>query len=152
AIRYDAGRFHAIFARRASTCPAIPKETNRMRSSYVLALAALLMATAAAPALADWDHLGDVTITRGADQSAYSRFGGRVEALYLTARDTDVACRAVTVNFGDGERVNVFSGRLDRGRGRAIDLPGRQRLIRRVDFDCRPDRGPAAVVDISAEI
>jgi hypothetical protein len=123
-----------------------------MRSSHVLALAALLTATAAAPALADWDHLGDVTITRGADQSAYARFGGRVEALYLTARDTDVACRNVTVNFGDGERANVFSGRLDRGRGRAIDLPGRQRLIRRIDFDCRPDRGPAATVDISAEI
>jgi len=125
-----------------------------MRRMYIAALAAALLTTvAAAPAQADWDRLGSVAVSRGDNTAtAYDRFGGRVEALNLTARNADVRCRDVTVTFGNGQTRTVFTGVLARGRDRAIDLPGRERLIRRIDFNCRPAGGPQASIDIAAEV
>jgi len=125
-----------------------------MRTMPVAALAAALLTTVtAAPALADWDGLGSVSITRGDNTATtYDRFDGRVETLSFTARNADVMCRDVTVTLANGQTRSLFTGMLPRGRDRAIDLPGRERLVRRIDFDCRPVDAQQASIDIAASV
>ena len=54
--------------------------------------------------------------------------------------------------FANGRPVQVFRGELRQGQGVTVDLPGRGRLVRRLDFDCQPRRGRTASVDIVADI
>jgi hypothetical protein len=121
------------------------------RSSLVLAT--VLSVGTAVPALAAWDRIGSVDFSRRDNHDTqYGNFGGSVEALALQARGADVTCRRVTATFGNGHPVEIFRGELRRGQNVSVDLPGRDRLIRRLDFDCAPNRGRTASVDIQADI
>jgi len=123
-----------------------------MRSPRLLTMAAILFSSVAVPASAAWDRIGSVDFSfRDTSDTQYGNFGGRVESLALTARNTDVRCRGVTATFGNGTTQQVFRGSLPRGRNVEVTLPN-GRMIRRLDFDCRPmDRG-RATVDIAADI
>ena len=72
-------------------------------------------------------------------------------AVGLTARNSDVMCDSVMATFGNGGTREIFHGELPRGQTVTIDLPGSQRSVDRVDFDCRPRDGWRATVDIAAD-
>jgi len=124
-----------------------------MRTPRLLALAAILCAGAAIPASAAWDRIGTVDFSyRDTTDVQYGNFGGRVEALSLKARNTDVTCNDVRAVFGNGATRSVFRGTLTRGRDVTLDLPGNGRMIRRLEFNCRPMGREAARVDIAADV
>jgi len=118
----------------------------------VIGLAALLTVTAL-PAFAAWDRIGAVDFSRrDTHQVQYGNFGGPVEALGLRARGGDIHCDSVTATFGNGRTREVFRGELIQGREITLDLPGDQRRVERLDFDCEPTDGFKANVAISADV
>ena len=124
-----------------------------MRTTRLMALATVLLSGMAAPALADWDRIGSVDFSfRDNRDTQYGNFGGRVEALALRARNSDVTCRDVTATFGNGSRSEVFHGFLPRGRNVTVDLPGNSRMIRRLDFNCRAMDRNGGTVEIAADV
>jgi hypothetical protein len=123
-----------------------------MRRSRTMLLAAALTMTAAVPALAAWDRIGSIAISPGDRVTTYREFGGRMESLNFTARDSDVECRDVTATFGNGATRSVFRGFLERGRPLTVDLPGRERMVTNLTFDCHAQDYPGATLDIAADI
>src|SRR3954470_23868918 len=124
-----------------------------MRTPRLMALAAVLCAGAAVPAFAAWDRIGSVDFSyRNSTDVQYGNFGGRVEALSLRARNSDVTCRDVTAVFGNGNTRSVFHGFLPRGRDVTLDLPGNARMIQRLQFNCRSTDRDGARVDIAADV
>jgi len=119
----------------------------------LVALAAVLLSGMAVPAFAAWDRIGSVDFSpRDNTDTQYGNFGGRVEALALQARNSDVRCRNVTAVFGNGQTARVFQGVLPRGQNVTVDLPGNSRMIRRLDFNCRSMNRGTASVDIAADV
>jgi hypothetical protein len=114
--------------------------------------AVLFSSIAAAPALAAMDHLGSVEFTVRDREQTFGPLGGGVEALNLTARDSDMVCRDVTATFGNGQTRVVYQGMLPRGREVMIDLPGRERFVQRLDFTCRSTSVRGGDIDIAADI
>lgn len=118
--------------------------------SLTTALAAL---TLTSPAMAAWDKIGSVDISaRGGRATEYGTFGGSIEKLALEARDSAVECREVRATFGNGQTKRVFRGRLPAGKSVTIDLPGDQRMVKRIDFNCASKSRRGSTVDISADI
>ena len=127
-----------------------------MKQSAVL-LATLLIGGSVLPAFAAWDRIGSVDFTRRDTRDVqYGNFGGPVEALALRARGSDIRCESVTATFGNGRTREVFRGELPVGREVTLDLPGGERRVERLDFNCQPlDRGNGSVAisaDVVAEI
>lgn len=120
----------------------------------LMATCATVMSIAAiAPAQAAWDQLGTVRVDPTRENvRVYSRFGGPVEKLFLTADEGDAYCRSVRVTFGNGQTRNVFTGTLRENRGQTIDLPGFQRNVRRIDFRCRSLERRGSEIKIAADI
>jgi len=124
-----------------------------MKRSQLLAITAVLFSTVALPASAAWDRIGSVDFGFRNDRATeYGNFGGSVEAIMLLARDSDVQCNNVTATFGNGQTREVFRGFLRRNREVALDLPGQNRLVRRLDFDCHAMSRRGGTIDISADI
>jgi hypothetical protein len=120
----------------------------------MLAVASALLAGVATPALAaDWQRIETVDVTRAQDRDSTSPdFGGPVERLRFTARDSAVQCRHITAVFNNGRRQEVFAGRIAQGQSRVVDLPGDQRRIQRLNFNCRAaDRDGGRIV-VQADI
>lgn len=118
------------------------------RFGLVLA-GALLTGTFAVPALAAWQPVGSVDFTyRDNHDAKLGNFRG--DSIGLTARGSDVVCDRVMATFGNGRTREIFSGELPRGQTVTVDLPGRERSVDRVDFDCRPTENWRARVDIAA--
>ena len=121
-----------------------------MRRFSALVLAALLSSGAAVPAIAAWDRVGTVDFTlRDTHDAKLGNFKGY--AVGLTAHNSDVMCDSVMATFGNGRTREIFRGELRRGETVMIDLPGNQRSVDRVDFDCRPTEGYRAMVDIATD-
>ncbi|HMI95761.1 MAG TPA: hypothetical protein VK479_04565 [Micropepsaceae bacterium] len=121
-----------------------------MKRSGAMILAALLSCGAAVPALAAWDRVGSVDFSyRDTHDATLGNFKGY--AVGLTARNSDVMCDSVMATFGNGRTREIFRGELPRGQRITINLPGSQRSIDRVDFDCRPTEGYRARVDIATD-
>jgi hypothetical protein len=100
-----------------------------------------------------WERIGSIEFSRdNVRETQYGNFGGSVEGLAFQARDSDVTCRDVTATYSIGQRQEVFRGSLQRGRVVAIDLPGRERFVRQLDFNCRSADRTVATVDISADV
>jgi hypothetical protein len=107
----------------------------------------------AAPAMADYVRLGSVDVGYRADMdTAYSRFGGRMESLRLTASRSDIYCRSVIVRFDNGETQNVFSGMLDENRPVDVDLRGRARRVDNISFLCRSDGFRGGKIYVAGEV
>src|SRR5258706_13068768 len=124
-----------------------------MKTTRLVALAAVLCAGVALPASAAWDRIGSVEFSpRNDHETTYGNFGGPVEALSLRARNLPVACNNVTATFGNGMTRWVFHGVLAPGRDVTVDLPGERRLVRRLDFNCRALAPRPATVDIAADV
>ena len=119
---------------------------------YRIALLATgLAAILAGPALADWDRVGSVDIDYRLERTAqYGNFGGPVERVQLRAVGSDVACRTVTAQFGNGNTRDIWRGTLREGRPINIDMPGNARNLRSLDFLCR-STGRRGRVEIFAD-
>ncbi|MGQ0742723.1 MAG: hypothetical protein ACT4OG_10645 [Alphaproteobacteria bacterium] len=124
-----------------------------MRSSTVLALAAVLAAGVSLPAQAAWDRIGEVQFSwRGERQQEWGFWGGPVERLNLRARDNGVFCSSVRATFRNGNTRNIFRGYIRQNRSVDVDLPGHERSLRRLDFRCRSEGRRDAQVIIYADI
>lgn len=123
-----------------------------MNRTRLAVLAAVLCAGAATPALAEWDSIGSVSIT-GRDRDVRNfDLGGPVDRLSLRVEGNSVDCRAVTATFGNGNTRQIFSGRIYENRPTTIDLPGDNRNIRRLAFNCSAGRWRSATIRIAADI
>jgi hypothetical protein len=117
----------------------------------LLAMATVLACGATLPAVAAWDRIGSVDVSPYRDQATqFNNIPGRVDELSLQARRDDVMCRDVTATFDNGDRRDVFHGRIPEGRDVTVDLRGRR--VQSLDFDCRTEHGDRASVDIAANI
>ncbi|HWA88929.1 MAG TPA: hypothetical protein VG889_02765 [Rhizomicrobium sp.] len=125
-----------------------------MKRTTLLATAAAVMTIGTAvPAMADYVRLGSVDVGYHMDKdTAWSRFGGGMEGLRLTADGNDVTCSKIVAHFGDGSQQNVFSGKLREDRPVNVDLAGGTRKVRDVSFTCRSDERGGAKIYLSAEI
>jgi hypothetical protein len=120
--------------------------------SAIFGVAAVTVALTV-PAAADYVRLGSVDVGYRADlDTAYTEFGGRLESLRLTASRSNITCRAVIVRFDNGERQNVFSGRLDEHRPVDVDLRGRARRVDSINFACRSDEFRGGRIFIAGEV
>jgi hypothetical protein len=117
-----------------------------MHTTRLAALAAVLTVGVSVPALADWDRIGTIDVSRGRDRDVRNfDLGGSVEGLRLQADRSDVYCRSVNATFGNGRTRNVFSGNLRQGSMTDVNLPGGDRNVTRLAFNCSSDRGGASV-------
>ena len=124
-----------------------------MKITRIMTVAAVLAAGISAPALAGWDNIGSVHLDYGVDRSsAYSAFAGPIRSLELTAHDSDVNCTSVRATFGNGQTDKIFSGFLERGKPRTIDVPGDKRNIRSLAFLCRTEKRGGSNIDIDADL
>lgn len=115
--------------------------------------AAVIAAVFATPAAADYVRLGSVDVGYRTDaDTAYTQFGGRLESLRLVASRSDIFCRAVVVQYQDGERQNVFSGRLDERQPVDVDLRGRARRVDSIKFVCRSDEFRGGRIHIEGDV
>ncbi len=124
-----------------------------MKHARIVAAATAACLGVLAPALADYVRIGSVDVGNRPDfDTAYSRFGGRVESLRLVADRSDVFCRSITVRYANGDTDNVFSGRLPAGQPVAVDVRGRAKPVAEVHFDCRAEARRGGVIYVDAEI
>lgn len=124
-----------------------------VRKTHIFALAAVLTAGSALPAMAAWNRIGSVSFDhRTNHERQYNRFGGRVAGLSFTAYGNDVRCKHIRVTFANGKTRNIFSGQLRARRTINVDLPGNQRRVERLDFVCRAEGRRDARIDIAADI
>jgi hypothetical protein len=124
-----------------------------MKSVAMILAAGAVALGAAMPASAAYVRLGSVDVGYRADMdTAYSRFGGRLESLRLTASRSDILCRSVVVRFDNGTTQNVFYGRLDERRPVDVDLRGRARRVDSIRFMCRSDEFRGGRIYIDGEV
>ncbi len=124
-----------------------------MNLTRTLAMAAVMTAGMAAPALADYVRLGNVEVGFRTDRdTAYSRFGGGLEGLRLEADRSNIACRNIAVTYRDGSRDSVFRGVLREDRPIYVDLRGGSRRVTRIDFTCRSDEFRGGRIYVSGDV
>ena len=124
-----------------------------MRTVNALLGAAALVAAFASPAAAEFVRLGSVDVGYRADlDTAYTEFGGRLESLRLTASRSNIYCRRIVVQYDNGERQNVFSGRLDERVPVEVDLRGRARRVSSINFACRSDEFRGGRIWIAGDV
>ncbi|HEX3808371.1 MAG TPA: hypothetical protein VHW02_01630 [Rhizomicrobium sp.] len=124
-----------------------------MNKPRIIVLAAILSAAISAPALADWDNVGSIKVDYNIDRDSKSPdFGGSVERLQFVARGGDVQCRFIRVTFGNGQTVQLYSGRLQQGVPNPANLPGTSRNVKRLEFMCRAFSKAGATIQIQADI
>lgn len=91
-----------------------------------------------------WNRLGQRQVSFRAERDAISGLGdGRFRRIMLVVKDADLEMFDVRVIFGNGEsfspRTRLYFG--GDTRSRVIDLPGDERIIRRVEFAYKSVRG-----------
>ncbi|MEN3974062.1 hypothetical protein [Emcibacter sp. SYSU 3D8] len=139
--------------------PWRPENANQGLDGYMIkvgALAALtFVALSAWPSTAQvaWRDIGSVDFDRGGDhERQYGNFGGPIEKLRLAASGNDVICKSVTATFNNGKTRQIFEGRIRKGAATAVDLPGKERQIRKLGFRCRSEGRRDARINIAADL
>lgn len=123
-----------------------------------LGLLSLALAIGCAPAraggLADWDLLGTRAVNDRADHDviAVTSARGDFRRIKFTVQRASVDFHRVVVHFGNGgdQRVDLRNTIPAGGESRAIDLDGKDRVIRSVEFwyDANTIRGRRAQVRV----
>lgn len=93
---------------------------------------------------AGWSRLGQRQVSFRAERDAVSGLGdGRFRQIMLVVKDADIEMFDIKVVFGNGETFSPLTRVLFGGdtRSRVIDLPGDQRVIRRIEFAYKSVRG-----------
>jgi hypothetical protein len=115
----------------------------------VLGIAAACVSTGGG----DWELLGrkEVSFIVERDTIEVGRAEGRFHALKLVVEGAPVEMRDIRVTFGDGStfhpetRLNFAANSVSR----TIDLPGRGRVIRKIDFLYRKTSGIFRVATVT---
>lgn len=122
-----------------------------MKTLTMTAMAALLCAGTAAPALAAWNHIGTAQIgNRRTYDRVYNHENGQIERVSLRAEGNTVHCNSVRATFDNGNTREIFAGRLREGQDVNLDLPGRARKLERIDFACRTNGSGEARISVAA--
>ena len=101
------------------------------------AVIGIALLPAPAPAQGAWVHLGTRQVDFRVDHDVVVAAGdGRFRRIRLVVDGGDLEMFHVKVTFGDGETFSPATRFYfkDNARSRVIDLPGRERIIRRIDF------------------
>ena len=111
----------------------------------VTAVLQLGLAVACVSTRDDWELLGrkDVSFLVERDTIDVGRSEGRFRALRIVVEGAPVEMRDIRVTFGDGSTFHPET-RLhfaENSVSRTIDLPGRGRIIRKIDFVYRKTSG-----------
>jgi hypothetical protein len=117
----------------------------RKTMRFLPTLVAITLAAACASTSGDWELLGrkDVSFLVERDTIDVGRAEGRFHVLRIVVDGAPVEIRDIRVTFGDGSsfhpetRLNFAAG----SESRTIDLPGRGRIIRKIDFVYRKTSG-----------
>jgi hypothetical protein len=101
-------------------------------------LVSLSLLTAAAPAFKGWILLGERTVSDRSDHDVISVTGDRGDfrQIKLTVQRAGVDFRRVVVHYGNGgdQTISMRGTIRAGGETRAIDLDGKDRVIRSVEF------------------
>jgi len=103
--------------------------------------------------MGEWDEVGQVDVHRQGER--FTRdipLGGPVDRLQLTATGGDVLCRHVRATFGNGRSREVFHGTLREHRAQPVDLPGKERDVRKLSFQCGAVHDRNATIRVAADI
>jgi hypothetical protein len=116
-------------------------------------LSAAVLAGIATPALAEWNEIGTVRVGPGRDRDSRSfDLGGPVERIQLRADGSDINCRSVDARFGNGQTRSVFSGALRDGMPVNVNLPGRERNISGMIFNCGAENRRGGDIVVVADV
>lgn len=134
------------------------------RKLTTLALTALVLFTVLAAGTAEarrgrpagprWEFLGERTVTDKADHDVLTLTAARgtFRSLKLEVRGRAVQFHSVKIHFGDGETQDVELRNVipAGGESRVIDIEGRDRVIRSIEFhyDAQSLLGKKAVVKV----
>jgi hypothetical protein len=136
-----------------------------MRIKIVLVAAFVAIASVGSPALArkrpppvvfdaaGWELLGTKSVDRGGkadrDTILVGKYQGRFDQLAIVVKDSELQLKDLTVVFGNGERWSpkVQHYFNEGSRSRAIDLPGTDRVIAKIElvYSNTPGGGKASV-------
>jgi hypothetical protein len=100
---------------------------------------AVLLFSCSAVSLAQrWEYLGEANVdgSRDHDNIAVTRSRGEFRAILIKVQKAPVEFDRVVVHYGDGESepIQIRSRIPAGGQTRVIDLPGRRRVVRSVEF------------------
>lgn len=124
-----------------------------MIRSSLLGVSALAVLALQVPAQADWVRLNDVRVNHQKDHDqVFSRFAGPVETLSFTARGSDIQCRNIVAEYGNGQKQTIFSGRLYRDKPANRDVRGFDRRIDRLTMTCRADNWRGGTLEVNADV
>ena len=123
------------------------------KSARSTILATVFWVGAAAPALADWNDLGDLQLHHGGERFLRDvPLNGQAQRLRLTGSGDDIFCRSVSVTFGNGEVHEVYHGLLHRERSQDVDLGGLDQPIRSLSFQCGAQHFDNALLHLEADV
>jgi hypothetical protein len=91
-----------------------------------------------------WSRLGQQQVSFRAERDAISGLGdGRFRHILVAVKDADIEMFDIKIIFGNGETFSPMTRFYFGGdtRSRVIDLPGDERVIRRVEFAYKSVRG-----------
>ncbi len=125
---------------------------KRARMIAIAAAAAAGIVAFAGPASAAYVRLGHVEVGHRIDRDrTWTQFGGPMEGLRVVANRSDIFCRSIRVQYGNGNWDRVFSGALREGHPIYVDLAGHSRKVRQIQFVCR-SRERHGRIYISADV
>ena len=108
----------------------------------MLILAAVFTMGASAPK--GWDLLGRLDVGLPADHDVLSvpRRVGPLRELMIEAHGGSIEIRDLTITFDDGNtyKPDIRPRLSERSKGQVINLPGKRRKIRQIDFTYAPAR------------
>ena len=112
---------------------------SRKRTLSVIAVVFIVLGmNSSLSAQGGWVHLGDKHVDGNSDHDTISvgRSDGFFRQLQIRVEDAPVNFQRVVVHFGNGTDAELqFREHIDPGTStRAMDLPGRRRLIKSVEF------------------
>lgn len=123
-----------------------------MKKAHTIAIAAMLTAGSAIPALAAWNHVGNVEVSpyRYTDVRL-GNFQGPVDRIRFHS-DGRADCDNIRVRYDNGQTREVYSGTLYDGQDQTITFPDRSNLVTAVSFSCRAAREGGAQIAVTADM
>jgi hypothetical protein len=123
-----------------------------MKKAHTIAITAMLIAGSAIPALAAWDHVGNVEVSpyRYTDVQL-GGFKGPVERIRFHS-DGRADCDNIRVRYDNGDTREVFSGALYDGQDQTITFPDQSSLVNAVSFSCRATHEGGAQIAVAADM
>jgi hypothetical protein len=122
-----------------------------MKKTHLIGIAALLAAGTSLPALADWNHVGDMEVSPDHYSNAQlSGFTGPVEQIRLHSSGRS-DCDNVRVTYENGDTQSVFAGTILSWQDQLITFPDQSREVKAVSLNCRATNGIGTHIAVSVD-